>query len=297
MGTAGGGRSGTMKQLNVGGKLFAMEASSFSLSLSLDSPSPSPTFVDRDPALLSAVLAAIRAPSSAPGFPARDLLDEALFYGLHDQLLAALSPPPLRGFSASLVLHPLSCLRSHSPPPSRRTTTGPSASPTATGSSPTTLPRSTITPPSGPTSTTSPPFGSYPPASPYLGSSSAPGSSTCTISLKADMSPPFSGQTPPTLALARRRSSLLPPALLLMLLIRAHPSWHHLRALTEKTASWQIDPVTLKPTQEIGRQSGSAAKSSVPGRVVHLQELGLVFASSVSGGAFGYFWVHEDVGH
>ncbi|GJN08362.1 hypothetical protein PR202_ga26273 [Eleusine coracana subsp. coracana] len=49
-----------------------------------------------------------------------------------------------------------------------------------------------------------------------------------------------------------------------------------------------IDPVTLKPTQEIGRQSGSAAKSSVPGRVVHLQELGLVFASSVSGGAFGY---------
>lgn len=49
-----------------------------------------------------------------------------------------------------------------------------------------------------------------------------------------------------------------------------------------------IDPVTLKPVQEIGRQSGSAAKSSSPGRVVHLQELGLVFASSVSSGAFGY---------
>lgn len=44
----------------------------------------------------------------------------------------------------------------------------------------------------------------------------------------------------------------------------------------------------MKPIQEIGRQSGSAAKSSSPGRVVHLQELGLVFASSVSSGAFGY---------
>lgn len=49
-----------------------------------------------------------------------------------------------------------------------------------------------------------------------------------------------------------------------------------------------IDPVTLKPIQEIGRQSGSAAKSSSPDRLVHLQELGLVFASSVSSGAFGY---------
>lgn len=49
-----------------------------------------------------------------------------------------------------------------------------------------------------------------------------------------------------------------------------------------------IDPVTLKPVQEIGRQGGTAAKSSSPGRVVHLQELGLVFASSVSSGAFGY---------
>jgi hypothetical protein len=94
-----------MKQLNVGGKIFSMEASSFPLTLSLDSPSPTHTFLDRDPALLSAVLAAIGAPSSvsAPAFPARDLRDEALFYGLHDQLLAALSPSPLRGFSASLA--------------------------------------------------------------------------------------------------------------------------------------------------------------------------------------------------
>nr|CAB3505003.1 unnamed protein product [Digitaria exilis] len=100
---AGGG--GTVKQLNVGGKLFSLEASSLSLSsLSLDSPLPTPTFVDRDPALLSAVLAAIRAPSSAaPAFPARVLLDEAHFYGLHAQLLAALSPPPLRGFSVFLA--------------------------------------------------------------------------------------------------------------------------------------------------------------------------------------------------
>ena len=68
----GGGKSSTVKQLNVGGKLFSLEASSLSLSLSLDSPSPNPTFVDRDPALLSAILAAIRAPSSAAAaFPAR----------------------------------------------------------------------------------------------------------------------------------------------------------------------------------------------------------------------------------
>nr|CAD1838617.1 unnamed protein product [Ananas comosus var. bracteatus] len=49
-----------------------------------------------------------------------------------------------------------------------------------------------------------------------------------------------------------------------------------------------VDPETLRVAAEIGRQSGSMVKSAAPGRLAHVRELGLVFASAVSAGAFGY---------
>ncbi|CAM0872426.1 unnamed protein product [Alopecurus aequalis] len=284
-GRRGGDRSGSAKQLNVGGKLFALEASSLSLSLSLD-PSPTPTFVDRDPALLSAILSAIRAPSSAPAFPARVLLDEALFYGLHAQLLAALSPPPLLGFSASLastlspasepfptaiaahhdgslcLAHGAGQLTYYSPALNHLT------------SFRTHLHRTTS-------------LRQLAPSLAVVGSSSSPGLHVYDF-LEGRHVASVEWSDPTDLRLLKAK----------VIAIAARPPADATNTnspifATFECAHWEncilaIDPVTLKPVQEIGRQSGSAAKSSSPGQVVHLQELGLVFASYVNSGAFGY---------
>ncbi|KAK1651307.1 hypothetical protein QYE76_069112 [Lolium multiflorum] len=284
---AGAGRrgSGTAKQLNVGGKLFALEASSLSLSLSLD-PSPTATFVDRDPALLSAILSAIRAPSSPPAFPARILLDEALFYGLHAQLLAALSPPPLFGFSASLastlspasepfptalaashdgslcLAHGAGQLTYYSPALDRLTTFR------------THLHRATS-------------LRQLSPSLAVVGSSSSPGLHVYDF-LEGRHVASVEWADPSDLRVLKARVIAIaarPPA---DAADTNSPIFATFECSHRENCILAIDPVTLKPVQEIGRQGGTAAKSSSPGRVVHLQELGLVFASSVSSGAFGY---------
>ncbi|CAN6301456.1 unnamed protein product [Urochloa humidicola] len=290
MGTIGGaaaGKSGTVKQLNVGGKLFSLEASSLSLSLSLDSPSPTPTFVDRDPSLLSAVLAAIRAPSSAaPAFPARVLLDEAQFYGLHAQLLAALSPPPLRGFSASLA-----------------STLSPASEPFPTALAPHHDGSLCLAHGAGQVTYYSPALDHLatfrthlhritslrrlPPSLVLLGSASAPGLHVYDF-LEGRHVASVQWFDPTDTRVSKAK----------VIAIAARPPADAADTNSPILATFEcphrencilaVDPETLKPTQEIGRQSGSAAKSSTPGRVVHLQALGLVFASFVSSGAFGY---------
>ncbi|KAL6648400.1 hypothetical protein ACP70R_012624 [Stipagrostis hirtigluma subsp. patula] len=287
MGTAGGGsRSGALKQLNVGGKLFAVEASSLSLSLFLDSPPPSPTFVDRDPELLSAILSAIRAPSSAPAFPAGLLLDEAHFYGLDAQLAAALSPPPLRGFSASLAstLSPASepfptALAAHhdgslclAHGAGQVTCYSPALEHLA--SFRTHLHRVTS-------------LRQLPPGLAVLGSSSAPGLHVYDL---------LEGRHVATVQWSDPTDTRVGKAKVIAIAARPpadaadknSPILATFECPHRENCILAVDPITLKPTQEIGRQTGSAAKSSVPGRVVHLQELGLIFASSVSAGAFGY---------
>uniref|UniRef100_A0ACD5XEA8 Uncharacterized protein n=1 Tax=Avena sativa TaxID=4498 RepID=A0ACD5XEA8_AVESA len=278
----GGGGRDTAKQLNVGGKLFPLEASSLSLSLSLD-PSPTPIFVDRDPTLLSAILSAIRAPSSQLAFPARILLDEALFYGLHAQLLAALSPPPLFGFSASLastlspasepfptalaahhdgslcLAHGAGQLTYYSPALDHLTTFR------------THLHRATS-------------LRQLSPSLAVVGSSSSPGLHVYDF-LEGRHVASVEWADPSDLRVLKARVIAIaarPPA------DTNSPIFATFECPHRENCILAIDPVTLKPVQEIGRQSGSGAKSSSPGRVVHLQELGLVFASSVSSGAFGY---------
>ncbi|XP_066388303.1 protein ENDOPLASMIC RETICULUM-ARRESTED PEN3-like [Miscanthus floridulus] len=287
MGTVGGGRSGTVKQLNVGGKLFSLEASSLSLSLSLGSPSPTPTFVDRDPALLSAVLSAIRSPSSAaPDFPARVLLDEANFYGLHAQLLAALSPPPLRGFSASLA-----------------STLCPASEPFPTALAPHHDGSLCLAHGAGLVTYYSPALDHHttfrthlhritsllqlPPRLAVLGSDSAPGLHVYDF-LDGEHVASVQWSDPTDTRVSKAKVVAIgarPPA---DAADKNSPILATFECPHRENCILAVDPVTLKPTQEIGRQSGSAAKSSAPGRVVHLPALGLVFASFVSSGAFGY---------
>ncbi|RCV45469.1 hypothetical protein SETIT_9G456700v2 [Setaria italica] len=287
MGTVGGGgKSGTVKQLNVGGKLFSLEASSLSLSLSLDSPSPTPTFVDRDPALLSAVLAAIRAPSSAaPAFPARVLLDEAHFYGLHAQLLAALSPPPLRGFSVSLA-----------------STLSPASEPFPTAFAPHHDGSLCLAHGAGQVTYYSPALDhlstfrthlhritslqQLPPGLVVLGSASAPGLHVYDyLEGRHVASVQWSDPTDTRCSKAKVVAIAACPA---DAADKNSPILATFECPHRENCILVVDPVTLKPMQEIGRQSGSAAKSSTPCRVVHLPAPGLVFASFVSSGAFGY---------
>ncbi|EAY89354.1 hypothetical protein OsI_10858 [Oryza sativa Indica Group] len=280
-----GGRRGTVKQLNVGGKLFALEASSLPISLSL-SPSPNPIFVDRDPALLSAILSAIRAPSAAPAFPAGVLLDEAHSYGLHDQLLAALSPPPLLGFSAS-----------------RASTLSPPSEPFPTALAPRHDGSLCLAHGAGLLTHYSPALEhlttfrthlhritslrQLPPGLAVAGSSLSPGLHVYDL-LKGRHVASVQWSDPTDLRVQKAK----------VIAIAARPAADAADKNSPILATFEcphrencilvFDPVTLKPIQEIGRQTGSAAKSSAPGRVVHLQELGLVFAASVSSGAFGY---------
>ncbi|KAJ8899864.1 hypothetical protein K2173_019567 [Erythroxylum novogranatense] len=100
-------------KLNVGGKLFETTVSTLqsggpdSLLAALSSrPSNEPVFIDRDPEIFSVLLSLLRSnrlPSTARRFSKQELSDEALYYGIESQLRSAMSPPPLSGIDASVV--------------------------------------------------------------------------------------------------------------------------------------------------------------------------------------------------
>lgn len=107
-------------KLNVGGKLFETTISTMqsggpdSLLAALSSRhTQDPVFIDRDPEIFSVLLSLLRSgriPSTAQRFSKQELADEALYYGIESQLRFAMSPPPLSGIDASLVttIHPAS---------------------------------------------------------------------------------------------------------------------------------------------------------------------------------------------
>lgn len=103
--------SGGRIRLNVGGKLFETTVSTLQSAgpdslLAALSNRPEPVFIDRDPDVFSVLLSLLRSsrlPSSSRRFSTQELADEALYYGLDSHLRAAMSPPPLSGIDASVV--------------------------------------------------------------------------------------------------------------------------------------------------------------------------------------------------
>lgn len=105
-------------RLNVGGRQFETTASSLqvgghdSLLAALsarhttENDEHEPIFIDRDPEIFSALLSLLRSgrlPSAAlRRLSKQDLADEALYYGIEERLRLALSPPPLLGINATL---------------------------------------------------------------------------------------------------------------------------------------------------------------------------------------------------
>lgn len=102
-------------KLNVGGKLFETTASTIRTGgsdslLAVLSARPgddlNPIFIDRDPEIFSVLLSVLRSnrlPSTARRFSNQELADEALYYGIESRLKSALLPPPLSGIDASLI--------------------------------------------------------------------------------------------------------------------------------------------------------------------------------------------------
>ncbi|GER55816.1 major facilitator superfamily protein [Striga asiatica] len=106
--TAGGERT----KLNVGGKLFETTVSTLRsggpdslLSVLSNRPGHDPVFIDRDPEIFSVLLSLLRSnrlPSTAKRFSNQELIDEALYFGIESQLRSALAPSRLNGIDASL---------------------------------------------------------------------------------------------------------------------------------------------------------------------------------------------------
>lgn len=100
-------------KLNVGGKLFETTISTLQsggpdslLSTLSTRPSHDPVFIDRDPEIFSVLLSLLRSnrlPSTARRFSKQELADEALYYGIDSHIRDAISPPPLSGIDASIV--------------------------------------------------------------------------------------------------------------------------------------------------------------------------------------------------
>ncbi|XVE52347.1 hypothetical protein DITRI_Ditri02bG0115700 [Diplodiscus trichospermus] len=104
-------------KLNVGGKLFETTISTLqsagpdSLLAALSNRTfhhdSNPIFIDRDPQIFSVLLSLLRSNRLPSGslhcFSIQELAEEALYYGVESRLRCASSPSPLRGIDASIV--------------------------------------------------------------------------------------------------------------------------------------------------------------------------------------------------
>ncbi|KAG0447982.1 hypothetical protein HPP92_028057 [Vanilla planifolia] len=107
-------------KLNVGGKQFETAASTLQIGgnesllaalsaryATAEDDDHEPIFIDRDPEIFSILLSLLRCgrlhSSARHRFTNQDLAEEALYYGIESHVRYALSPPPLIGIDATLV--------------------------------------------------------------------------------------------------------------------------------------------------------------------------------------------------
>ncbi|KAJ4769174.1 BTB/POZ domain-containing protein [Rhynchospora pubera] len=277
-------------EVNVGGRHFETTTQTLPVL-------PTTTFLDRDPSLFSDLLSLLRSPSSSSSSttspisnPSR-LIQEASHYGLpiQSRLRSALSPPPLLGFDASLSTTLL--------PASDPFATALSAAPDgslclahagviSSYDSALAYSRSLRTHLDRITSLSRlPRFLSHDSPLPVAvaGSLDHPGLHLYDLSKGAHLGTVFWSDPSDTRLYKAWVAAIAPPS------SASSPLFAAFEAAHRENCILCVDPTTLQVTGEIGRQSGIAAKSAAPNRVVHLPELGgLVFMSSVSAGAFGY---------
>ncbi|XP_072983695.1 protein ENDOPLASMIC RETICULUM-ARRESTED PEN3 [Typha latifolia] len=278
--------------LNIGGKLFETTATtlqsagpeSLLAALSIPAASNPSTFVDRDPELFSVLLTLLRSgrlPSSARQFHTQDLVDEALYYGIESRIRSALAPPPLLGFDATLstTIVPASDAvpTAHCAGTDGSIWIAHSGQISAYGWNLTHA---------GTVRTHLEEISSlrraWPEELAAIGSLDYPGlhfydvSGACHVGTVH-----WSDPSDPRIYKARVTAIAGGDS-------RSDPLFASFECLHRENCILAVDRETLQPVSEIGRQSGGAAKSAAPGKVVHVPGLGLLFVVSVSSGAFGY---------
>ncbi|KAJ6846339.1 putative BTB/POZ domain-containing protein [Iris pallida] len=247
-------------------------------------------FIDRDPDVFSVLLSLLRSgrlPSAASRqFSKQDLLEESVYYGIEPILRSAMSPPPLLGIDASLST---TILPKADPFPTALSADAPDGSLwlahggqiSSYDSNLTYL--STVRTHLDDVTSLRRLFPSSDVSA--VGSLRSPGLHFYDVSSGRHVgSAHWSDPSDPRVYKAKVTA------------IAAHPpdppSSHPLFASFE-CPHWEntilsLDRATLQIVSEIGRQNGSSSKLAAPGKLVHVAEKGLVFASAVSSGSFGY---------
>lgn len=283
-------------KLNVGGKLFETTVSTLqsagpdSLLYALSNRSnENPAFIDRDPEIFSVLLSILRSghlPSTAHRFSPQELSDEALYYGVETQLRSAASPPPFSGIDASLA-----------------TTIYPASDPIPTAFSAAGIGDGSILVAhggqisaydwnlthTGTVRTHLEDIGSIrrawaEVAAVASGVEIGSGSGLHFYDIAAGRhvgSVLWSDPSDPRVYKARV-GSIADSADSCKLIFASFECPHR------ENSVLAVDKATLQVVSEIGRQSGTSAKTAVPVKLTHLPEHGLLFGSAINCGAFGF---------
>lgn len=287
-------------RLNVGGKQFETTASSLqvggrdallaALSARHTTENDEPIFIDRDPDIFSALLSLLRSgrlPSAAlRRFSKQDLSEEALYYGIEDRLRLALAPPPLLGINAAHASTLVPAAEAH---PTALYAGADDGSILIAHGGQISAYDSNLTH-SGTVRTHLEDIACLRcvwPEIAAIGSFETPGLHLYDVSSGRQVaSVNWSDPTDPRVYKARVTA-----------IGATEPGYNGRRPIFaafecphRENSILSVDRSTLQIVSEMGRLSGSGSKSSSPGKLVDLTEVGagVVFASAVSSGAFGY---------
>ncbi|CAN6445633.1 unnamed protein product [Victoria cruziana] len=280
-------------KFNVGGQLFETTQPTIesggpdSLLYALASTTADrPTFIDRDPGIFSVILSLLRtgclSASSSRQFTIRELVDEASFYGLEPLLRSAISPPPLNGIDAAISAVLVHKTRA---PPSTFAAFHDSADD-----------RSILIAHAGRISAfdwSLSPAGTFRTHLDRITALAPVRSETAAVGSMDDPGLHFYN-----LAAGRHAGSVYwtDPADL-----RVRKAW--ITAVSPSPSGTifagfesphmencvlQVDPITLRPVVQMERRPGSSARNMAPTKLRFMPESGVLMASAVSSGSFGY---------
>ncbi|XP_031275289.1 BTB/POZ domain-containing protein At3g09030-like [Pistacia vera] len=277
-------------KLNVGGKLFETTVSTIqsggpdSLLYALSNRpthEPNPIFIDRDPDIFSVLLSLLRSnrlPSTASRFSKQELADEALYYGIESQLKSAMSPPPFQGIDASVVstVRPAadalpSAFTAAADDGSLWIAHGGQISVYDWNLSHSSTVRTHLE------DITS--IRRVWPDVAAVGSDSSAGIHFYDVSGARHVATThWTDSSDPRIYRAQVIAISDSPGSILASFVCRH----------KENCILMIDKSTLQISSELGRQSGSSSKTTVPGKLTWIQSTGLILGSSVTSGAFGY---------
>ncbi|KAI3906549.1 hypothetical protein MKW98_009457 [Papaver atlanticum] len=279
-------------KLNVGGKLFETTISTLqsggpdSLLSALSSrlnpnPNPNPVFIDRDPEIFSTLLSLLRSnrlPSTYRGYTKQELCEEAVYYGIENQLKSALLPPPLSGIDCSIVetIKPAA----EGFPSSFTAGAGDGSVWIAHGGQISGYDWNLIH-----TGTVRSHFEDITSIRRVWSEIVAVGSEIDSGLHLYDVS---CGKHVGAVEWTDKSDPRIYKSRVFAITDSTDSIYGSLKCSHGENCVLQIDKNTLQVVSEIGRQSGNSAKSFVPGKLTYVPQLGMIVGSAVTCGAFGY---------